>query len=434
MKTVYLVAGAGGMYCGSCLHGNTLVAGLRSIGEDAVLVPLYTPLRTDEENQSVAHVSFGGINVYLQEHSAIFRHTPWFLDRLLDRPPLLRWVSRRSSAVRPENLGALTVSMLDGEQGHQKKEVDKLVAWLEKIAPDIVHLNNVMLVGPAREIRRQLRVPVVCSLTGEDAFLEKLLEPHYTAARDLLRRRAAELSGLTAMNGYFADFMADYLAIPRSTIEVISPGLNLSEYRPKPTYREDSRSPCTIGYLARVCPEKGLHQLAEAVGILAEDNNLPPVRLRAAGYLDAADRWYLDEIRRQFAASGIADRLEYVGELDHAEKIAFLESIDVFSVPTTYRESKGLSVLEAFAAGVPAVLPRHGTFPELIEATGGGLLVEPAKPAALTQALKQLILHPAQARETGRKAQQVIHERYNIKTMAGQIVAWYRKILSDANT
>jgi glycosyltransferase involved in cell wall biosynthesis len=322
--------------------------------------------------------------------------------------------------------------MLQGEKGHQKKEVEKLAAWLEAIAPDIVHLNNVMLVGPAREIRRQLRVPVVCSLTGEDAFLERLLEPHYTTAREVLRRRAEELSGFTAMNGYFADFMAEYLGLPRSTIEVIPPGLNLADYRSKPSYRDDWRSPCVIGYLARVCPEKGLHQIAEAVKTLTEDKNLPPIRLRAAGYLDIADRWYLDDIRSQFAAAGVAEHFEYVGELDHAEKIAFLESLDVFSVPTTYRESKGLSILEAFAAGVPAVLPRHGTFPELIEATGGGLLVEPTKPAALAEALKQFVLNPAEAQEAGRTAQQVIHQQYNMKTMASRMAEWYRKILSDA--
>ncbi|MCC6124496.1 MAG: glycosyltransferase family 4 protein [Pirellulales bacterium] len=428
MKIVYLLAGAGGMYCGSCLHGNTLVAGLRNLGADALLAPLYTPLRTDEENQSIARVAFGGVNVYLQEHSALFRHTPWFLDRLFDRPGLLRWLSRRSSTIRPENLGAMTVSMLQGETGHQKKEVEKLVVWLQEIRPDIVHLNNVILIGPAREIRRELGVPVVCSLTGEDSFLEKLLEPHYSAARELLRRRAAELDGLTAMNRYFADFMADYLDVPRSKIEVIPPGLNLSGYGPKPAYRTDWRSSCVIGFLARVCPEKGLHLLAEAVHLLSQEASLPPIRLRAAGYLDPADRWYLENIHHQFADWGIADQFEYAGELDHAEKIDFLASLDVFSVPTIYRESKGLSILEAFAAGVPAVLPRHGTFPEMLEITGGGLLCEPGKPAALAEALKTLILHPDQAQTAGLQAQQRVRERYNVERMARNMLEWYRKI------
>ena len=94
MKIIYLAAGAAGMYCGTCLHDNTLAAALLSAGTDLLLVPTYTPIRTDEEDLSEKRVFFGGINVYLQQKLGLFRHTPWFLDRLLDAPPLLRWVSR----------------------------------------------------------------------------------------------------------------------------------------------------------------------------------------------------------------------------------------------------------------------------------------------------------------------------------------------------
>ncbi len=132
MKIVHLVAGAGGMYCGSCLYGNTLAAALQKLGEEAILAPMYTPIRTDEKNVSIHHIAFGGINVYLQEHFALFRHTPWFLDRLFDSPELLRWITRRSASVRPEHLGAITVSMLQGEEGRQRKEVQKLVRWLAR--------------------------------------------------------------------------------------------------------------------------------------------------------------------------------------------------------------------------------------------------------------------------------------------------------------
>jgi glycosyltransferase involved in cell wall biosynthesis len=427
MKIVYLAAGAGGMYCGSCLHGNALVAGLRELGEDALLAPLYTPLRTDEENQSIDRIAYGGVNVYLQEHAAIFRHTPRFLDRLFDRPGVLRWLSRRSVTVRPERLGALTVSMLQGENGRQKKELNKLLVWLAEIRPDLVHLNNAMLMGTARSIRRELRIPVVCSLTGEDVFLEKLRKPHYAAARELLKERAAEIDGLTAMNRYFADFMADYLAIPREKIEVIPPGLNLAGYGSKPSYRADNRLPFTIGFLARICPEKGLHQLAEAFQHLWKNDSLPPINLHAAGYLDPADRGYLETIDLRLAYGGTFKHFKYVGELDHAGKIAFLQSLDAFCVPTVYRESKGLSILEAFAAGVPAVLPAHGTFPELIESTDGGLLTEPNNPAALAESLRQLIETPALAQSAGQKAQQIVHERYNTQRMSSNMLAWYRK-------
>src|SRR2546423_1116005 len=94
MKIAYITAGAAGMFCGSCMHDNTLVTPLRARGHDALLTPTSTPIRTDEADVSQSRVFFGGINVYLQQHSSLFRKTPWFIDRLLDIPRLLRWVSR----------------------------------------------------------------------------------------------------------------------------------------------------------------------------------------------------------------------------------------------------------------------------------------------------------------------------------------------------
>src|SRR5207245_7220242 len=144
MKIAYITAGAAGMYCGSCMHDNTLVAALTAQGHDALLIPTYTPIRTDEVDVSQKRVFLGGINVYLQQKLGLFRHTPWFLDRLLDANGLLRWVSRFAVKTQAEELGELAVSVLQGEHGFQRKEVDKLAAWLaDEVRPDIVNLTNV---------------------------------------------------------------------------------------------------------------------------------------------------------------------------------------------------------------------------------------------------------------------------------------------------
>src|SRR3954447_10334580 len=111
MRIAYITAGAAGMFCGSCLHDNTLVAALTRLGHDALLIPTYTPIRTDEDDVSQKRVFFGGINVYLQQKFAFFRHTPWLLDRLFDWPRLLRWVARFAVKTQAQELGELTVSM-----------------------------------------------------------------------------------------------------------------------------------------------------------------------------------------------------------------------------------------------------------------------------------------------------------------------------------
>src|SRR5436190_17829984 len=94
MRIAYITAGAAGMFCGSCMHDNTLAAALIAQGHDALLIPTYTPIRTDEADVSQPRVFFGGVNVYLQQVVPRFRYTPWFLDRLLDGRGLLQWVSR----------------------------------------------------------------------------------------------------------------------------------------------------------------------------------------------------------------------------------------------------------------------------------------------------------------------------------------------------
>src|SRR5436309_7630508 len=147
-RVTYITAGAAVMFCGSCMHDNTSAAALTRLGHDVLLVPTYTPIRTDEEDVSQKRVFFGGINVYLQQKLSLFRHTPWFLDRLLDAPRLLRWASRFAVKTQARDLGELTVSVLRGEHGRQRKEVAKLVRWLEReVRPGLVNLTSALLSG-----------------------------------------------------------------------------------------------------------------------------------------------------------------------------------------------------------------------------------------------------------------------------------------------
>ena len=430
------------MYCGSCIHGNTLAAALRAEGVEVVLAPVYTPLRTDEENVSVDRLMLGGINVYLQESSAVFRWLPPPVRRLLDRPALVRWAARRGMRTRPERLGSLTVSLLQAEAGPLRQEIDRLVAWLEAdVRPSVIHLSNVMLAGLARPLRDRLGVPVVSTLSGEDGFLEKLPQPWYDRARAVLRERAADLAALVAMNRYYADFMADYLAVPRERIHVIPPGLNLDGHGRKAEGEngplaasqcppQDLAKPqaATVGFLSRVCADKGLHLLADAMAILSRDPAMPPFRVLAAGYLDEQDRPYLAEVQRKLAQQGLGDRFEYVGELDRAAKIAFLQSLDVMCLPSLLGESKGLPVLEAWANGVPVVLPAHGAFCEMVEDTGGGLLHEPGSAAALAEALGRMLREPGLADLCGRRARQAVHQRYHAQRMARQMIELYNRL------
>jgi glycosyltransferase involved in cell wall biosynthesis len=463
MRIAYIAAGAAGMYCGSCLHDNTLAAALLELGEDVLLVPTYTPLRTDEANVSIDRVFFGGINVYLQQKSALFRHTPWWLDRVLDSPALLNVATRGAGSVDPTKLGDMTVSMLRGEQGNQRKEIEKLVHWLiHDVKPDIVHLSNALQLGMARLLRERCGPPVVCQLSGEDVFLEKLPPPHYDEARAQLRERAGDADAFVAINRYYADYMVEYLAIDRSRIHVIPHGLHLDGHAklqslagphlanddtrglqqpPAPPgvsknasneSAETSSKARVVGYFARICEDKGLHLLVDACERLARRSDVPPFALHAAGYLGTNESAYLENLESRAAAGPLAGRFKYFGELDRDEKIAFLQSLDVMSVPTVYRESKGLPALEAMANAVPVVLPDHGSFSELVADTGGGLLCRPHDPADLAEKIAALLRDPALAAGLGRKGQQAIHDRYHASAMAQRTLDLYQRLTASS--
>ena len=424
MRITYITAGAAGMFCGSCLHDNTLAAALLAQGHDALLVPTYTPIRTDEEDVSLPRVFFSGINVYLQQRFALFRHTPWLFDRLFAFPGLLRWVSRFAMNIEAQKLGALTVSMLKGEHGYQRKEVEKLVAWLAaEVRPEVINLTNVLISGMVHEIKATLGVPVFGTLQGDDIFLESLPEPYRTQCLELIRAHCAEMDGFIATSAFYADFMAEYLSIPRGRIHVVHPGLNLAGHGgPRPAR---AVPPYHIGYFARICPEKGLHLLAEAFRILRQAPGAPPCRLLVSGWLGEGNRGYFRQIQEKLLQWGLADDFVYVEAPDHASKVRFLQDLDVLSVPTTYREPKGLYVLEALANGVPVVQPRHGSFPELVGATGGGLLVNPEDPEDLARGLRHLLEDAALRDELGRKGQEAVHRHFHAARMAYETVQVY---------
>lgn len=433
MRVVHVTAGAGGRLCGTCLHDNALVRALRARGRDAILLPAYVPTTTDEEDVAERRVVMGGVNVWLQEHVPLFRHTPAFLDRLLDGRRLLAWLSSRTGSTKPEDLGGITVSALEGERGHQRKEVAKLARLLAaEFRPDVVHLSNILLLGLARSVREATGAAVVCSLSGEDIFIGQLPEPHRARVLDLLRERAAGVDRFVALNRAFADQMAPVLGVDPLAIAVVPHGVDpkgFSAAAPDLGARRHSRGGAFhVGSLARACPEKGLDVLIRAVALLAATHD---VRLVAAGAEIEAERPYLERCRRLAADLGLADRFEWRGQVDHAGKIALLESVDCFVMPTTHPEAKGIPVLEAFTAGLPVVASDHGAFPEYLgrePATRRGLLAAPGDPAALHAALLVLADDPALAARLGRTAQAFAREHHTPDAMA----AGHERVYAEA--
>lgn len=412
MRIVSVTAGAAGMFCGSCMRDNTLAAALLRLGHDALLVPTYTPITTDEVDQSRSPVFFGGVNVFLEESkwtSWLFRRTPKFIDDLFNGSGLLRWVGQFAGSTDYSKLGGLTISMLMGRDGHQAKEVDKLVAWLkEHTQPDILLTTNVLLSGCVPALAADLGVPVLATLQGDDIFLDELPRSDRQRCLELIRKNDSHTAGYLATSHDYADHMSDYLGLDREKIHVVLPGIQVKGHggiRPRPADR-----PPTLGFFSRLAAEKGFHNLVDAYLKVRSRPGAPVVKLRYSGWLGKKNQAYFEAQVKRLADAGYAADSEHVPCPDLKSKVAFFQSVDVLSVPTVYREPKGLSILEAWANGVPVVQPRHGSFPELIERTGGGLLVPPNDADALADSLLQLLTDLPRAAELGRRGHAGLHE------------------------
>ncbi len=430
MHIAMITPGGAGMFCGSCMHDNTWARALQTRGVEVSLIPAYTPIRVDEEDVSSKQVFFGGINVYLQHRSRIWRALPSPLTRWLDSRWIIDLASRVAVSNDAQHLGALAVDMLQGELGPQQHSVDELVRFLTReLKPDIVCFSNALIVGALHNLRRHFSGKILCTLQGDDVFLEALTDEYRTQAIEIIRERAREFDGFLVHSEYYRDFMSDYLGIPQERFHLIPLGIDLEGHDGRP---EAQRNPnFTVGFFARVCPEKGLHRLVDAFEILSQRN--PQAKLRFGGYLGAeSKRYFRDQISR---ARRMKIDMEYIGSpASRQEKIDFLKSIDVLSVPTDYHEPKGLYVLEAWANGVPVVQPNHGAFGEMISRTGGGMLVEPANAEALADALQTLNDSPDRRIELAQAGYEGVRQHYAANSMAEQSIAVFQKILGQTKS
>ena len=420
MRIVQLVPGAGGsFYCENCLRDAGLLRALRRMGHDAISVPLYLPLSPDApQAEPDTPVFFGGINVYLQQKSALFRKTPRWVDQVFDSPALLKWAGSKAGMTSPRTLAETTLSMLRGEDGRQVKELDRLVAWLAaEGGADVVCLSNVLLIGFARRLRAELGASVVCLLQDEDIFVDGFPEPWLGQAWALMAERARDADAFIAVSRYYGGLMRERLALPAERVHVVHSGIAPEGYEPAAS----PPAPPVIGFLERMCPEKGLDILLDAFVLLKMKATFKALRLCAAGGWMAGDRPFLRATRKRLLDAGVADDVDGLPNLQRAERQEFLRGLTVLSVPARHPEAFGMYVLEALATGVPVVLPRRGAFPELIEATGGGLLCEPDDPEALAAALEELLTNPDRARELGRQGRQAVLERFTEDRMAAQV-------------
>ncbi|MDD5520585.1 MAG: glycosyltransferase family 4 protein [Kiritimatiellae bacterium] len=428
MKIVQIIPGTGDTYyCQNCMRDRELVMELRLLGHDVILAPMYLPVFSEGEDIGTdVPVFYGAVGVYLSQYFPSLSNAPQWLKRLIDSRRLLGWIAQKSGTTRASGLEEMTLSILKGENGGQKKELGRLVSWLvQEGKPDVVHLSNALLLGLAGRIKNELGVPVVCTLQDEDAWIDSMEPDAARKAWDLMAEKSSDISAFVPVSNYYSDLMQKRLKLGPERFHVVPIGINIEGYGEA---RLSSERP-VIGYLSNMTESLGLGVMVDAFIILKDNDRLKNLKLKVLGGQTPEDRPFLRHLRRKLASKNMGDDVEFLSEFDRNSRIEFIRTLSVMSVPVPHPEAFGMYIVEALACGVPVVQPKVGAFPEIVEATGGGICYEPNDAVTLAKTLESLLLDPECIRSMGQSGRKVVLENFSVKKTAASMLEVYRKCL-----
>ena len=426
MKIVHIVPGFGGtFYCGNCLRDSGVVASLKKAGHDAITLPMYLPLTLNGETNPDLPVFYGAVNIYLKQFP-VFRHMPKWFEKLLDSPPVLKFAAKKSGSTRASGLEDLTKSMLLGAEGHQSEELQQLVDFLryhEK--PDIVHVSNALLLGMAKKIRDEVGVPVVCSLQDEDVWVDAMHENQREKMWQLLAEKGKDVDAFIAVSDFFAGVMQKRMAIPDEKLHVLHVGVRPDAY----TYSKPASNPQAIGYVSRMCAENGFEVLIDAFILLKKNPAFKSVKLKATGGQTGDDKEFIHKQISKLKRNNIDKDFEITHDFTQSALQDFFKLTTVLSVPVLNGEAFGLYQLEALASGVPLVQPELGAFPEIINATGGGVIYKPNTAEALAEKLAEVLSDTTKLETMSLSGRKAVEEKFDCGKLSEKMVEIYKTLI-----
>jgi glycosyltransferase involved in cell wall biosynthesis len=431
MIIIHIIPGSGGsFYCGNCLRDSKLFDAIRAEGHDAIKIPMYLPLFAHDTINKEIPVFYGAISIYLKQNFRLFRHAPAWVDKLLNSGPMLRFAASMANSTRATGLEEMTISMLLGEDGQQKDELEKMVHWLEThIKPDVIHISNALLLGLAHKLKERLKVPVVCSLQDEDVWVDDMHPEMAAKVWHLMCEKTKDVDLFIPVSQYFASFIKDRLCIPDEKMEILHLGVDPEDY----TFSDASAKARNIGYLSRLCKENGLEVLIDAFILLKKMNGFDDVRLLLTGGYTADDNSFIKKQKKKIHTAGLNDSVEIIHDFEGEARKDFLSRVQLLSVPVLKGEAFGIYLLEAMASGIPVVQPALGAFPEIIEKSGGGVVYPSNTPEELAIALSTLLADQQKISEMSFKARKSTEDVFNIHNLAQKLTTLYQSLDKSTN-
>jgi glycosyltransferase involved in cell wall biosynthesis len=426
MNIIQIIPGSGGsFYCGNCLRDSKYVDALRNLGHQVIKIPMYLPLFADEHDITDIPIFYGAISTYLKQVYPIFRKAPKWVDKLLNSKPMMKVAASMAGSTRAKGLEDMTISMLLGEQGEQKEELDKMVDWIvEHCKPDVIHISNALLLGLAKKLKEKTGVPVLCSLQDEDVWVDAMNPKFQQRIWDLMHERAEDVDALVAVSNFFADTMKEKMSLPAEKVHTFYLGVDAEDYH----FISIKEKPRNVGYISRMCHENGFDIVVDAFIELKKQPGFEDVKLIATGGSTGDDVKYIKEQKRKIKANNLEDSFEIIPEFEGDERHDFFKKVSLVSVPVRIGEAFGMYLLESMASGVPVVQPALGAFPEIVEQSGGGENYMPNTPEKLCETWAQLLGDPEKLAQLSAAGLKGTKEKFNIHNHASEIVGLYESL------
>lgn len=428
MKIVNIVPGFGGtFYCGNCLRDSGYTKSLLKLGHDAMMLPIYLPLTMEhgvEENTSP--IFYGAVNIYLKQNFKIFRNMPSWMERMFNSSSMLRYAAKKAGSTRTEGLEPMTISMLQGKEGNQGQDLQELIDFLKvHEKPDVVHLSNALLLGLAKQIKEQLKVPVICSLQDEDVWVDAMNEHYKKIVWDLMSEKGEDVDAFIAVSDYYAQEMKQKMRIPDSKMHIVPIGVDVDLYK----YAKPVREPQSIGYISRMYEEHGFGLLIDAYIKLKKDPQFKDVLLKLSGGYTADDKGYVNKQMKKLKKAKVFEDVMIIEDFKPEHRYRFFNQLSILTVPVLKGEAFGTYQLESLVSGVPLVQPALGAFPEIIKQTGGGVTYFPNTTEAMLEKWKEVLSDPDKIDEMSRVGNQTVKEIYAIDPVSEQVLKIYESLI-----
>lgn len=178
-----------------------------------------------------------------------------------------------------------------------------------------------------------------------------------------------------------------------------------------------------ILFLSRLHPKKGLENLIAALGAC---QNFPFAFVIAGNGTPE----YEAEIHRHLVAAGIEQRTHSIGFVSGERKNLMLQGADLFAL-TSYSENFGIAVLEALAAGTPALLTEGVALSTTVAERQLGWVTQPEQ-SSITASLQQFFANPILAQAMGDRARQVVQQEFTWSQVIAKLIDRYTEVLQTS--